>query len=308
MSIKTISRAVDLFLFAPTSPYPVAAFRILFGLLLLQHCLFIYPDLYNWYGAKSITLAETVDLNNIYVCLNLFNFFPGNDLWLTVIYSVYVLAALALTLGYRSRIASILIYLIFVSLYHRNPYLLNSGDTLVRVMSFWMIFAPTGAAWSLDHRRKVKKYGFEFSELTPSWGLRCLQLQFCCVYFHAVITKLPGWVWVNGTAVYIASRIEALMKFPLIPEPEHLLISQAISWMTLMIEAALFSLIWLRELRYYVLALGLCMHLTIDWCMNIPQFEWLMIASMVLFVYPVDLESALKRIRTCCGYKKPCAT
>ncbi|MCA9817266.1 MAG: HTTM domain-containing protein, partial [Cyanobacteria bacterium HKST-UBA01] len=165
MSIKTISKAVDRFLFAPTSPYPVAAFRILFGLLLLQHSLLIYSDLYNWYGAKALALSPTVDLNNPYVCLNLFKIFPDNDLWLTAIYAAYVLAALALTLGYRSRMASILLYLIIVSFYHRDPYLLNSGDTLVRVMSFWIVFAPTGAAWSLDHRRKVKKYGFEFTEL-----------------------------------------------------------------------------------------------------------------------------------------------
>lgn len=308
MSVISIGKAIDHFLFAPTSPYPVAAFRILFGLVLLQQCIFIAPDLYNWYGSKGLVNAETVALNNPYINLNILNAFPGNDLWLTAVYSVYVTALVAFTLGFKSRISSILVYVIFVSLYHRDPYLLNSGDTLVRAMSFWLVFAPTGAAWSLDHRLKVKEYGFEFTELTPAWGLRCLQLQFCCVYFHAVITKLPGWVWVNGTAVYIASRIEALMKFPLIPEPEHLFISQAISWMTLIIETALFSLIWLRELRYYVLGLGICMHLTIDWCMNIPQFEWLMIAAMVLFVYPGDLECATKRIKACCGYKKPCAT
>lgn len=289
MSLKTILSSFDRFLFSPVSPYPVAAFRVLFGLLLLQHSILIFPDLYNWYGTEALVSYRSISQNNPFVSLNLFALAPDNDAWLTTIYTVYVISVVSFILGFKSRVAAVLIYLTFVSFYHRNPYLLNSGDTFIRVISFWLVFAPTGAAWSLDHRAKVKRLGAEYSELVPAWGMRCLQIQFCCVYFHAVITKLPGWVWVNGTAVYISSRLEALMKFPLVPSPELFKISQLITWMTLVIETSLFTLIWIREFRYYVIGFGICMHLTIDWCMNIPQFEWLMVATMVLFVFPSDL-------------------
>lgn len=290
MNFKIISKGIDLFLFAPSSPYPVAAFRILFGLLMLQNAFFVAPDLYYWYGVNGIVLEKTMSAQDPFTAINILSFFPENDTWLTVVFAVYVLATITLALGFKSRLSSIIVWLGFVSLYHRNCFIINSGDTFLRAMAFWMIFAPAGAAWSLDHRARQKEHGFSYSELVPSWGLRCLQLQFCFVYYHAFAAKAPGWSWVYGVAVYLSSRLEALLKFPLFPSPENIFIAKTVTWMTLVIESALFTLIWIKELRYYILGLAICMHLTIDWTMNIPQFEWTMIAAMVVFVYPIDLE------------------
>lgn len=296
MSLNSIKNLIDNFLFAPASPYPVAAFRIFFGLMILQNALLLLPDIILWYGKDGIFLDRTNTVLEPFVSLNILNLIPGDNNWLIAVFTIYIIASITLTIGYKSRISSIIVWLVFVSLYHRNCYLLNSGDTFIRVIAFWLMFAPTGAAWSLDHFLRQKKHGAKFNELVPNWGLRCLQMQFCFVYYHAVVTKAPGWPWVYGTAVYISSRLEGLARFPLFISPEIFAISKLISWATLLIEFALFTFIWIKELRYYVMALAICMHLTIDWSMNIPQFEWMMVGTMLLFVYPKDfakLEEAI---------------
>lgn len=55
--------------------------------------------------------------------------------------------------------------------------------------------------------------------------------------------------------------------------------------------------VWIRELRYPVLALGLAMHLTMDWFMNLHLFGATMIASLLLFVDPASVGGALRVLR-----------
>ncbi len=272
------------FWFSDISPQSLALFRILFGFLLLQMALFLWPELFTWYGPKGIISANSIAEANPTVVLDLFNLFPNSAQWVIVIFSIYILAALSLTLGLCTRFACALCFIILTSFYHHNPYLLNSGDSLLRLLCFWLIFADSGAMWSLDNLLLKRK-----KEIIPAWGVRCLQIQVVVVYFHAFITKSPGWVWANGSAVYFAARLEGLARFPFPLDPNIDWVSALWTWGTLLVEFGMFTLIWIKELRYYVLAMGLCLHLNIDWTMNIPQFEWLMIFSLILFVYPCDL-------------------
>lgn len=283
----------DEFWFSEISPRSLAVFRILFGLILLQMALFLLPDLFTWYGPKGIISSNSIAEANPTVVLDLFNIFPESSNWLIAIYCAFIFAALCLSLGFCTRLACGLCFVILTSFYHHNPYLLNSGDSLLRLLCFWLVFTDSGAIWSVDDYLASKKAGYKAKEKITGWGVRCLQIQVVIVYFHAFITKSPGWVWANGSAVYFAARLEGLARFPFPLDPNIDWISCLWTWGTLFIEFSLFTLIWIKELRYYILALALCLHLCIDWTMNIPQFEWLMIFSLILFVYPEDLKKFL---------------
>ena len=56
-------------------------------------------------------------------------------------------------------------------------------------------------------------------------------------------------------------------------------------------------LIWIRELRYYLLAMGLFFHLSLEYLMNIPMFQWDVLSAYVLFIDAADLERVWKRVR-----------
>ena len=64
-----------------------------------------------------------------------------------------VLAALLLVLGWHTRAASVVSFLLLVSLVRRNPYACHTGDLLLEALSFWAMFLPLGAHFSLDRLR-----------------------------------------------------------------------------------------------------------------------------------------------------------
>ncbi len=67
--------------------------------------------------------------------------------------------------------------------------------------------------------------------------------------------------------------------------------------MTLAIELSLFTLIWWKKTRYPVLLVGTIFHLCIDATMNIPVFEYIMIASYINFLKPVDVFALINKLR-----------
>lgn len=97
-----------------------------------------------------------------------------------------------------------------------------------------------------------------------------------------------GILWMNGTAVYYAMRLEDFHRFPT-PALHSLFLIKSLTWLTLLIEFALGVLIWFKELRYPVLLAGLGLHLGIEYAMNIPLFEWMIVATYINFIEPQDL-------------------
>ncbi|MBS1997800.1 MAG: HTTM domain-containing protein [Cyanobacteria bacterium SZAS LIN-2] len=305
MSYTDLLKLWDKFWFTESSPLPVAAYRLLFGALALGTLIFILPDLYVFYGARGITTAQGVVDWTGTPGLTVFNLVPNNDVFVTICYVIFMLAALALSVGYKPRIASVILFLGLNALYHRDPFILNSGDSYMRVSVFWMIFAASGNAISVDRLLKKKQNkestdleGPDFDNYKPVsvWPLRLLQLQLALVYCHTFYRKFWGANWFDGNAVYYSSRVEDLRRFPLPFVFENMWTIQFLTWGTLVIEFALFTLIWFRETRYLVLAGAVIFHLVIDYHMNIPFFEYLMIASYVLFIYPEDLARFLRFI------------
>jgi hypothetical protein len=77
---------------------------------------------------------------------------------------------------------------------------------------------------------------------------------------------------------------------------EHMWTIKLWSWFTLVVELALGTLVWIKELRYPVLLAGILLHLGIDYSMNIPLFALVMISAYVTFVDPSDLERWLAHL------------
>jgi hypothetical protein len=104
------------------------------------------------------------------------------------------------------------------------------------------------------------------------------------MYFNAVLYKLAGTHWIDGTAAWYISHLDEFKRFP-VPDFFHTLwFSQLATWSSLATEAALATLIWVRPLRRYVLLAGLLLHLGLEYTMNIPFFQWVVLSSYILFL------------------------
>jgi hypothetical protein len=289
ISIRDIIRTWNRFFFEPISPLPIAVYRILLGLLVLANQLLLLPDVMTWFsdrGALSFATAPRVSGGS---GLNLFNFLPHGDSMVWIVFFFSCVSAISLAAGFFTRTSALLTFLFFVTLDHRDALILNSGDTFLRLGTFFVMFSQAGRALSVDEWRRRKR-GEQCQGLHPPWAMRLIQVQLSFVYFYAFIWKASGTMWMSGTAVYYASRLIEFWRFPVPYVFEHLWTIKLWTWGTLVIEFALGTLIWIKELRYPVLLAGILLHVGIDYSMNIPLFGFIMVSAYVTFVEPADLE------------------
>jgi hypothetical protein len=52
-----------------------------------------------------------------------------------------------------------------------------------------------------------------------------------------------------------------------------------------------------KDLRYILLAMGLLFHLSLEYSLNIPMFQWDILSAYILFVDPADITRAWQWIR-----------
>ena len=129
----------------------------------------------------------------------------GQALW----FALAGVAAVALLVGYKTRLATILAWFLVLSLHIRNPLILSGGDALLCLLLFWGMFLPLGAWWSIDRLRDPA------AARTParvcSVGTQAVMFQVCFMYLIASTLKF-GPEWHDGMAVYYALNLDAFAQ------------------------------------------------------------------------------------------------
>lgn len=298
MSLRSLVQAWNEFFFAPQPPTPIALFRVLYGMLLIANLVLLRPDWLAWYGEHSwITLSTMLKLEPG-PRLNLFTLMPHDDRWVEALFWFFLVSAVSLTLGFMTRISSILAFVCLTSIHQRNLFITHSGDTFLRVAGFFLMFAPAGAALSIDRLIRIRR-GKEGAEIQPKppWAQRMIQIELALLYFVTFWWKSTGAPWVNGTAIYYLDHLLEYQGLPLPSWFQQPIVEKLGSWLTLAIEFSLGVLIWFKELRYPVLLLGLFFHLFLEYRLDIPLFQWTVLSAYVLFIDPHDLDRAWNWIR-----------
>ena len=83
---------------------------------------------------------------------------------------------------------------------------------------------------------------------------------------------------------------------------------RVVGWGPLAVETSLWTLIWIKELRYWVILAGVLLHICIDLTMSLPIFEMLFVIAYVVFVDPDDLVRLGNWIRSIFTKPKDCKT
>ena len=197
-----------------------------------------------------------------------------------------------------TRFSSIGLYLCISTLQFRNPIINNNGDDLMRVFALFLMFSSAGTALSVDFLIKKKKSGnrhLQPEKISP-WPIRFLQLQMAIGYFLYFWTKTMGSTWLDGTAVYYVLHNFQLEHFAWPLDKNNMLISKLLTWGTLVIEFFLWNLIWIKELRYYMIVGALLLHGGLELTLNIPVFQHVIFCGLLLFVFPEDMERAVTHL------------
>lgn len=298
MRLRTLSDAWNQFFFAPQSPVPITLFRIAYGLLVIATLLLLRPDWLNWYGAHAWMSLSTMHQLEPGTRLNLLAVIPQSDAWIQGFFWVFLGSATLLTIGFLTRFNSVLVFLCLTSMQQRNLYILHGGDTFLRVAGFFLIFAPAGAAFSVDRLIRVWR-GKEGTSIQPRspWAQRMIQFELSLMYFATFCVKVKGAPWLQGTALYYIYHLDEFKRFPVPSFFLHPMMLKLGGWFALALEFSLGVLIWVKKLRYILLALGVLFHLSLEYSLNIPLFQWDILSAYILFVNPADMTSAWNWIR-----------
>lgn len=284
--------AWDRFWFAPRSVAPLAFLRVVLGVVIALWGLSLLPDARAFLGPEGV-LPEVPEVRARVGLLQ----FWRTDLAATVVVAGLIPAGLAVAIGWRTRAATIIAYLLLLSVARRDPWMLNSGDALLRHATLFLAFTPAGSVLSVDRWRRDRTRFWEVPHAAP-WGLRFLQIQITTVYLFSVFEKLRGDKWTGGTALADAWRITDLARVGVpLPIYDSMVLTNVLTLSTLVIELALAVLLWNRRARVYVVIAGVLLHLGIEVTMAVGFFSTVAVTLYLSFTAEDTAERWLAAIR-----------
>ncbi len=279
---RRVARAWSRFWFTPMESSVFTLWRLAIGVTSLAWLLSIVWDLNSFFGSEGLRPVTTYADNRI----GLFQWFTSDRVlwatwWASVAMAVLVIA------GRLVRIAAPLLFYGIMSIELDNLSVLNAGDDLIRLwplyLSMFVLLTPA-ALVSLGPGGRDGTW-----PLAPRWILRLAQVQMTVIYPASVIAKLKGNTWWEGDASLYALGLVDFQRFP-VPQflRENQIIGAAMTWSTLLIEAALPLLLWNRRTRRVGIVLGVGLHLGFDYTMRLGFFAWGMTIGYIAFLRPSE--------------------
>ncbi|MEN0061750.1 MAG: HTTM domain-containing protein [Myxococcota bacterium] len=274
LSLARVGERIDRFLFAPVDARAVAAMRISLGVLLL----FAWVPL----GAQFVTLFHVDGIVDAHLIDTYWT--PYALRWLEGlspeglmgVYGLGIVAIVAFTTGTLTPVANGVVVVLLVLIHHRNPWIQNGGDRLIRIWALLMLVIPSGAAWSVDAWLR-ERLGWTSRATVPAFGLRLIQIQLVVMYTYTGLAKLGDSAWFSGEAIYYAISDGGFSRAPWLLDPivQHP-VARPFLWLldlgTLAFEIGFLPLVLWSRTRNATLIAGIALHAGIFLTMAVGLF------------------------------------
>lgn len=315
------ARAWDAFWFTPVDPATLGLVRAMCGFVLLVIHVSCLPNLLVFIGPHawidSSAVKELAEAPSKYLADNpLLKAIATNYSWsvwyvvtdpvaIYAVEGVFLVAFFCLMIGYHSRIAAIVAWVGHLSFVHRGYITWFGMDAMLAWMTFYLMWGPTGAAYSVDRwlaRYRAAKRALlggtpvgPALAVVPSWTanvvLRLIQIHMGIVYFCAGVSKLQGATWWNGYAGWLTLNVPEYAPVDMswlghTPDPVWQAISIAITYGTLIFEIAFIFLVWFAWWRPLLLVGAVLLHAGIGLFMGLIWFGVTMLAGCAAFLDP----------------------
>ncbi len=217
------------------------------------------------------------------------------------LFAVAGLFALALFVGWHTRLATLALWVLTVSLHNRNDDVLISGDKVLRLILFWSFFLPLGDRWSLDARRTRRPA--DRSQLLSIAGAALL-VQVVAIYPATVYHKLQQSPWQELTMVGRMLEVDGITS-PLGRLLRHLppFVFRALTFWTLAIEALapLVALLRVGKTRTIAVLVMLIFHgVLLGSVLYLGLFPFIMVVAWSVFLPPWFWDVAVPAVATSC--------
>jgi len=234
-------------------------------------------------------------------------------MWVVHLSTIFVIGLF--TIGLWTRVTSIMAWMMMVMYIHRSELVLFGMDTMMNVLMIYLMFAPSGAALSIDRlleRRRLWRFHLAKGgpmdpeirdrlarprqSVSANFVTRLIQIHFCFIYMASGLAKLKGDAWWTADALWGTMINAEFCPFPL---PGY---EQSLAWIarnrplyamfmsggvafTFMMEIGLPFLIWTR-LRPYMVIGALFLHTGIAFFMGLTVFSLLMFTLLLSYLPP----------------------
>ena len=293
--------------------------RIFLGFLLcgdLVHRAVAWDDMYsdvgvlpNWIHLKQPSFGADV--------FSLFNAFTTRA-ELHVLWVVMFAAALCVMVGYRTKVAQVLVVLFFTGMNTRLSTISNGGYVVENLLVTWTAFLPLGDRFSVDAMRASMRRRREASadelndrdalllpeQRRPFASAVCfaIVLQIAAIYYFNVIHK-TGSQWHDGTAVHYVLYTDRMVTPMVAHLRDHIpnFLIQFMTRSTITMEA-LIPVALLQPLarpwsRRVVIASMCTLHLAFGSSMTLGPFAWACCVFATLLFTTDDWEIASRTMR-----------
>ncbi len=221
-----------------------------------------------------------------------------------LIFLVAVVLALALLVGYKTRLVTIASWAMIISLHNRNPALIFAADDVLRAVMFWAMFLPLGARYSIDSALNTAAQ--DLPKRCFSVATVALMVQQCYIYMFSAFFKTTSstW-WPEGSAVNYSLSFDQYVT----PVGAWLLnlgaLLPILTFFTLVLEwvGPLFLFIPIRTdlFRNIAIVTFILLHLGFGLTLNLGIFPALSVVTWLAFIPTSTWERWTKR---CYGHEQ----
>ena len=277
-----MSTLINNYIIKNTKAAPLAAFRILFGLMMLISIirfwsygwidkLYIHPKFhFTYYGCEWVKPW-------------------GEDNF--ILFIICALASIGIMLGFKYKVSIITFFLSFtyIELMDKTTYL--NHYYFISLLSFLMIFLPAAACFSMDARKNQKLN----AEYIPQWSIDAIKLLLAIVYFYAGLAKLNSDWLIHAMPLKI--WLPGKYDLPFIGELLHKQwLIYAFSWCGAIYDLSIPFLLLYKRTRIVAFIFVVVFHVLTRVLFPIGMFPYIMIVSAIIFFDPAVHQKLLNQL------------
>ena len=183
----------------------LAVFRIAIATLILIDLLTRAGDLTAHYTDHGVWPVEAAS-RRLAIWGFSIHLFNGSAEFQAILFLITGAFALAMLVGYHTRLVTPIVWLLTLSLHRRNPQVLQGGDHVMRMLLFWSTFLPLGNRYGIDaYRHRCSRHAASSSR---SMSAVAILLQVCVIYWFAGLLKSRTTWYLQGDGVYYALMLD----------------------------------------------------------------------------------------------------
>jgi len=230
----------------------------------------------------------------------------------TLLFGLSATFGVMLLVGFQTRLASIMTFLMVASVQGRNYLILQGGDDLLRVMLFWSMFLPLGARFSVDAALAAPVAAADRAKRIFSVASTTIALQLLAMYLVSAVLKTgPTW-HAQGSAIHFALHHEAFATtfgqwFRQLPAPVLQYMTWSVYYVELLGTLLFFSPFksgWTRSAQVLIF---MSFHFGLLVCMELGHFPWVALGAWLIMLPSWFWDVPLNRALTKLDLKRRCS-